>query len=39
MANRRAVRNLTDLERVARTGRELLLNIERDGEEFIVLLR
>ena len=39
MANRRAVRNLTDLERAARTGRELLLNIERDGEEFIVLLR
>jgi Do/DeqQ family serine protease len=39
MANRQPVRNLADLERVARGGRELLLNIQRDDQGFFLLLR
>lgn len=39
MANRQPVQNLSDLERVARGGRELLLNIQREGQGFLMLLR
>ena len=39
MANRRPVRNLTELEQAATGGGQLLLNIERDGGGFFLLLR
>jgi Do/DeqQ family serine protease len=39
MANRRPVRELADLERAARGGRELLLNIQRDGQSFFLQMR
>jgi len=39
MANRRPVKDVADLEKVARGGGQLLLNIERDGGGFFLLLR
>lgn len=39
MANRQPVRDLADLERAARGGGQLLLNIQREGGGFFLLLR
>jgi Do/DeqQ family serine protease len=39
MANRQPVHDLADLERAARGGGQLLLNIQRDGGGFFLLLR
>jgi len=39
MANRQPVRSLDDLKRAAGGSRDLLLNIERDGAAFLLVLR